>query len=797
MRDDSDLPQQDVKTRQEKAEQIRQQRILVTGLRTQAAASGDAGLDTMADALQRQYHAADHSRLQEDVYLSAAHRPASAGLGYFRASEHLDMLNKLGVPWTQQDLKKYLQPDDSDFRAEIYLPDPAVYGADAKPVVVFKGSNGPVVAQDGSGRSYTRESALGDWIENARQGLGLESDHYNRAMRLGVEFQRQFSDSFELSGHSKGGGHALAAAAVTGMPAYTSNAATLHPETARRYAHQNGLQAYDIDALAHGYHVKGEVLHDGINMAQGMNGLRQTQLGGVVRQLGELAQLPGGKRQLESFLKQSLPHDPGMQEAALGLVSELATRANRDTLRDLPLHAGPERLVELAPKSRGPGGEPVDRPWRPDLYVAEAANAPLLNAVSMTTTLAVAGKRGGEVVVAGAKLAEQGASAVGEAGRSGWQITGSVANAGTRQAGEVIGATVRFQGEVVAGARLAAGHVDALKERTLGKAEQWSNSLTSSLMRQAARIGPLRGLQDIADWQDQRSAEYVQQRQAAAARAIDGAKQDAAGIEHTAERAAGGIKRASSAVGGQIESHARQVGDGTAHAARTAGATVRVATEDAPTLGAYTGLTAGVAINARNTVPLTAGALLGKIAAGEAVMRHGMKEVVQPSMDARTTEMEQAALERMQQLRARDHERPAPGAGDGKTSMLIDDPRHPAFPLYQDAERGVHREDARVGRQPDIHSRQIAGSLAAEMHVAGGSRIDYVILSRDASTLFGLQGRLDDPGCLRVCVNTVAAINTPLSESTQRAALADMQRTHAMNAEQQQEQVRATGPRLG
>lgn len=792
MRTDSafELPPQDVHSRQEKTEQVRQQQGMLEALRAQAASSDDAGLTATADALQRQYHAADHSRLHADVYLSAAHQPASPGLGYFRASENPAMARGLGIDWTDQQLGEFLQPDDSDFRAEIYLPDPSIHGPNAKPVLVFKGSNGPVVAQDDAGRTYTRGSELSDWIENGRQAQGMESDHYNRAMDLGTAFKVEYDQPFEIGGHSKGGGQALAAAAVTGMAAFTFNAATLHPETARRYTQQNVLQLHDVDTLAHGYYVKGEVLHDGLNLLQGMGAGHQAQLAGVIGQVSELAQLPEARQRLGLFLQQSLPYDPGMREAAIGLVDELSARATGQTLRALPLHAGPERLVELAPKGRDTNGELVDRPLRPSLHAASVANIPLLNAMSVTTALGVAGKRAGQTVATGGQVVEHGASVLADASRTSWQISGRVGNTGSQQAGEILGATVRYQGQVIANARLAGGHAEAFAERTLGGAQQWSNGVTTALLRKAGELPFLDGLRDAANRQDQASHGYVERRHAAADQAIGAARQDAGRIGTVADRTAGVVQRNGSAVGEQLQAHAGRIGDSTADGFRSAGASVRIATDRAPALGAAYGVSMGIGTQVPSAVPLVLGAGVGKLSADEALTRHGMREVVQPSMDARTRTLEHAALQRLEQLRARDAALPERSPSDAKATLLLDDPRHSAFPLYRSAERGVHGEDARVGRQPDVYSRQIAGSLAAEMHGAGGSRVDHVAVSGDARTIFAVQGRLDDPGHLRISVDTVAAMNTPLAESSQRVAAIDTQRGQAVALEQQQEQAR-------
>ncbi|WP_333629642.1 XVIPCD domain-containing protein, partial [Stenotrophomonas cyclobalanopsidis] len=114
-------------------------------------------------------------------------------------------------------------------------------------------------------------------------------------------------------------------------------------------------------------------------------------------------------------------------------------------------------------------------------------------------------------------------------------------------------------------------------------------------------------------------------------------------------------------------------------------------------------------------------------------------------------------------------------------------------PLYTDALRGVHAQDARVGRTPDAGSERLAGSLAAEMHAAGGQRIDEVVMSNDASRSFAVQGQGGDPGHLRVSVDTAAAMNTPLEQSSQRVEqLAAQQRqVQARDAQLEQSQQHA------
>ncbi|MBH1443406.1 lipase [Stenotrophomonas maltophilia] len=125
------------------------------------------------------------------------------------------------------------------------------------------------------------------------------------------------------------------------------------------------------------------------------------------------------------------------------------------------------------------------------------------------------------------------------------------------------------------------------------------------------------------------------------------------------------------------------------------------------------------------------------------------------------------------------------------TSMLrMDDANHVGNPLFNDAIRGVHAQDVRVGRVPDVMSTQLAGSLAAEMHAAGGKRIDEVAMNADASRSFAVQGQGGDPAHLRVSVDTAVAMNTPLEQSSQRIDQQAADQRVALERDQQLEQQR-------
>jgi hypothetical protein len=123
------------------------------------------------------------------------------------------------------------------------------------------------------------------------------------------------------------------------------------------------------------------------------------------------------------------------------------------------------------------------------------------------------------------------------------------------------------------------------------------------------------------------------------------------------------------------------------------------------------------------------------------------------------------------------------------TSLRMDDARHPGHPLFNDAQRGVYAQDTRVGRTPDQSSDQLAGSLAAQMHAAGGKRIDHVLTINDASITFAVQGNQNDPAHLRVTVDTLLAMNTPLEQSSRKVE--EQVSSQRQEQERSQEQVQS------
>jgi hypothetical protein len=535
------LPSQDPRTLEEKILQVHQQNELLSAMRAQSLQSGDLQLSRQADVIERQYYARNVAGLADDVYESAAHRP-SLQLGWIRASEHPELLRQSGVNWSDQQIKQYLQPDDSNFRAEIYLPDPRVFGPDAKPVVCYKGSNGAVVAHDSAGKEIIRESAAEDWVNNGIQGAGLESDYYNRAMRLANDLNlSSLGSDFVIAGHSLGGGLASSASAITGVPAITFNSSGLNPITAQRFAEKQGLTVFDTDKTITAYQVKGELLTDGQTMVSRMDALQRMQMGAVATMAADVSRLPEARQLLTTQLGQLLPHSKQAQQDALGLVDYLAEHSGSRTLKQVPTAAGQIQPV-LEAKMRDAQGNIVDRPKEPAISEVAKDAGPLLNVLSGAVTGAYVGKRTGEGIAATGKVTDVALDTLGDGYRVGGKVTGQAAELGAQTFGKVSGLQVRAGGEVVAQVRVATGYLEAAVPMTQCVTQRWGNETSNALLRAAShlpfadKIAP--GLRQEAERRDRATDAYCDLKTAQARGALDHAGHDAHGIRQTAGQGA-------------------------------------------------------------------------------------------------------------------------------------------------------------------------------------------------------------------------------------------------------------------
>ncbi|MFK7886391.1 MAG: hypothetical protein AB8G16_05940 [Gammaproteobacteria bacterium] len=257
--------------------QLAEQQQRVDGLR----ALGTPEATELADQLEARYHGEEMAGLSADVYHWVGEGVSpSAPVGWTRASEDPATLARYGL--TQESLA----PANSGFRAELYIPDPAIHGADAEPVLAFKG---------------TTATSAEDWSNNFGQGTGGQTDYYDRAMNVALRVDRATDGEFEITGHSLGGGMASAASAVTGAEANTFNSAGLHPNTAGEYIARNGLgiPVEDTADLVTVYQVEGEILTTLQESASGIDPVRADQIGGLVRFAAGVATNPFVEGQVE------------------------------------------------------------------------------------------------------------------------------------------------------------------------------------------------------------------------------------------------------------------------------------------------------------------------------------------------------------------------------------------------------------------------------------------------------------------------------------------------------------------
>jgi Protein of unknown function (DUF2974) len=178
--------------------------------------------------------------------------PASTPATRELAAMAADVYNDVATPpagyrvATQSDLATLsLKPQDlvsaqSSFRARIY-----VKGANESTqfVVAFRGS-----------------TSASDWQANFRQGVGLSSDHYQRALNIAVQLGKHPEAQVTVTGHSLGGGLASAAAIASGRDAATFNAAGLSDATITAANRTRSAAGIGRAAEVQAFYVRGEVL---------------------------------------------------------------------------------------------------------------------------------------------------------------------------------------------------------------------------------------------------------------------------------------------------------------------------------------------------------------------------------------------------------------------------------------------------------------------------------------------------------------------------------------------------------
>jgi hypothetical protein len=192
--------------------------------------SNDPDARAAAERFERNNTAIEKAKLAQDVYDPSKGPPT----GWKNISNDPEALAKHG-----------LEPEDlkikgSEFRSQVYEPDPAVFGNDMKPTLSFKG---------------TTPSSLEDWKNNGAQGLNMESPYYRRSTEIGNKISTGGNPSgIDITGHSLGGGMASGASSASGSSAWTFNSAGLNGGTVAKY----GGTPQPSNIIA--YRVKGEIL---------------------------------------------------------------------------------------------------------------------------------------------------------------------------------------------------------------------------------------------------------------------------------------------------------------------------------------------------------------------------------------------------------------------------------------------------------------------------------------------------------------------------------------------------------
>ena len=767
-----------------------------------------AGRTTEADQLSVNYHGLQMAGLAQDSYRAAAGGVDATGNrvepppGWTRASEHPEQLQALAPGLSREQINEMLRPEGSGFRAEIYLPDPAILGPDARPVFAVKGSTGPIA--DPAAPGGMRESAAEDYLaNNIPQGLGQRADYYDRAMDAARLLQSQPGLDFEITGHSLGGGIASAAGAVTGVQTTTFNAAGLHPNTATRYVEENGGAVHDLRATITAFQVNGDVLTDSQTGAQRMSEASREAGGALANNIGQLLQTPGIRDRVQGQIDGMLPENA--RGPAMAAIDLLATQPGAELLRDVPTAAGNVQPM-MAPMMREGAGH-VPRPDQMPVSELMTYAGPL---VDVLNTAAIGG-RVGRAVGEGVQVTGQGVEQVLHYGGTALDYTariqGETVATMSGAAGTIGSTTVRAGGEVVVGARVAAGYVGAGIDLAQGEVQQAATSWTASAMRWAARALP----EDAERWVGRQAQGMEAYGDAALAHNRDSARQsveaaytDAGRIREGANGVAGTIDENAASIAATARQTGQQMGAVLQDGADVAGRAVRGVTDQAPAAGAVVGtglgLIGGAAITygplnpyavsnigetftfAQNAVP----------SGNEALQRHLM-ETVTPSLEAVVRTQEAQARELLQASRVQDGA--APPSLDVPSrpltppaTPLLEDAAHPNNGMYRDAQQGVNALGAPFSAMSQPERNQLAGALVADSVDAGLTRIVRVDPGADNGRIFASDNQDPSAAHNRIAGTDVAQGQAqPLAASTQQ-----VDRVHERAAEQTAQQPQQT-----
>ena len=243
---------------QAKQQRYDARRRLMRTAQTNLARHPNTAAHTALARLQRNNVAVERARLSEHVYYSQQldQRPEPVGWHMLTPKE----LARKGIT------PAMLNNPRSGFKAALYE---SSFERPPRTVIAYAGT------EDGA-----------DWETNLHQGVGIETEQYNRAMKLADKVTKNSPrGTVDITGHSLGGGLASAGVAVTGVKGYTFNAAGLHSATVAR-------APYNVTADE--MHARGQRIDAYHSTADPLTNLQS----GLAGNMGELAGWPVGPQAL-------------------------------------------------------------------------------------------------------------------------------------------------------------------------------------------------------------------------------------------------------------------------------------------------------------------------------------------------------------------------------------------------------------------------------------------------------------------------------------------------------------------
>lgn len=112
---------------------------------------------------------------------------------------------------------------------------------------------------------------------------------------------------------------------------------------------------------------------------------------------------------------------------------------------------------------------------------------------------------------------------------------------------------------------------------------------------------------------------------------------------------------------------------------------------------------------------------------------------------------------------------------------------HPDHAMLEQIREGIRRIDAGIGKPYDETSERLGRCLLPECKDRGLKRVDHVVMGRDGTNLFAIQGPLTDPVLQRAHVSTEQAIRTPVEQSDDRLLAINQSIAQEQKLAQQQE----------